>query len=274
MRTPRGAVVVGVEDAPDARLAVRWAADEADRRAAPLHLVHALDVGYRELPPTTREYRRLRHRGERVLDSARAVLPFGFSRPVSSEIDDQPAAPALVSASGDALLTVVGARAHSIGYELLVGSVSLHLAHHAASPLVVVRESADPVAARVVVGADGSPGAETALRFALEAAAREGLTVTVLHGTSGRPGAVDQEQAKREEAIAAAVATWSAKYPEASVSVRVEPRHPARLLTDASAHARLLVVGSHGRGVLGGQRLGPVGQAALHHARCPVAFTR
>ena len=48
MTTPRDAVVVGVDDGPDSLLAVRWAAAEADRRAAPLHLVHSMSDGYRK----------------------------------------------------------------------------------------------------------------------------------------------------------------------------------------------------------------------------------
>jgi nucleotide-binding universal stress UspA family protein len=47
MSTPRGAVVVGVDEGPDSRLAVGWAAAEAERRAEPLHLLHAMDLGHR-----------------------------------------------------------------------------------------------------------------------------------------------------------------------------------------------------------------------------------
>ena len=45
MGAPQGAVVVGVTDGPDARRALPWAAGEADRREAPLHLLHAIAPG-------------------------------------------------------------------------------------------------------------------------------------------------------------------------------------------------------------------------------------
>lgn len=277
MRTPRGAIVVGVDGTPDSRLAVHWAAAEAERRRAALHLVHALAVGCRELPPTTGEYRRLRVRGERVLDAARAELPPGFALPVTTESDYLPAAPALVAAAADAQLTVVGARGHSLGHDLLVGSVSLQVAHHLTSPLVVVREQADPAARRVVVGVDGSPSSQAALRFALGAAAREGLPVTALHGVTGqRAGTADAERrrAECEEAVAATVAPWAAEHPGVELTVQVVATHPARLLVDASNEACLLVVGAHGRSVVRELGLGSIVQAVLHHGRCPVAIAR
>jgi nucleotide-binding universal stress UspA family protein len=277
MVTPRGAVVVGVEDGPDSQLAVRWAAAEAERRAAPLHLVHAMDGGYPEIPLTAAEHRRMCRRADRVLAEARATLPDGFSQPVSTALADLPAAPALVRASANAALTVVGAHGHSIGFDLLIGSVSLHLAQHASSPVAVVREQADPTARQILVGVDGSADSEAALRFAFEAAAHEGVPVAALHGWVERfPDAGDLRAriGEHEAALRAALAPWAAEYPEVVIETEAAAVHPSRLLTDASAHAHLLVVGATGPGVFGGMRLGSVGQAALHHARCPVAIAR
>ncbi|WP_113705605.1 universal stress protein [Nonomuraea lactucae] len=46
--------------------------------------------------------------------------------------------------------------------------------------------------------------------------------------------------------------------------------HPVDALTEASEHANLLVVGSHGSDALGSV-LGLVSSDVLHHALCPVA---
>jgi nucleotide-binding universal stress UspA family protein len=302
MTTPRGAVVVGVDDGPDSRLAVRWAAAEADRRAAPLHLVHSMSDGYREVPLTAGEYRRLHRRAARVIADARDALPAGFGRPVTTAIIDAPAGPALVRASTNAALVVVGTHGHPLAFDLLVGSVSLHLAHHGESPVVVVREQADPAARRIVVGVDGSPDSAAALALAFEAAAHEGVPVAALHGwtelfpAGGDLGAQADERAgvlsgafapwvaphrdvstrvgEHEAILEAAIAPWADKYPDVTVEAEVAAVHPSRLLVDASQHAHLLVVGACGRGFFGGMRLGSVGQAALHHARCPVLIAR
>jgi nucleotide-binding universal stress UspA family protein len=50
--------------------------------------------------------------------------------------------------------------------------------------------------------------------------------------------------------------------------------HPAGALLAASAGSTLLVVGSRGHGGFAGMLLGSVSQAALRHARCPVAVAR
>ena len=46
------------------------------------------------------------------------------------------------------------------------------------------------------------------------------------------------------------------------------------MLVERSVHAKLVVVGSHGRGGVAGLVLGSVGHAVLHRADCPVAIVR
>jgi nucleotide-binding universal stress UspA family protein len=49
---------------------------------------------------------------------------------------------------------------------------------------------------------------------------------------------------------------------------------PVDALTNASARADLVVVGSRGMGLIGSALLGSVSRGVLHHAHCPVAVVR
>ena len=71
--------------------------------------------------------------------------------------------------------------------------------------------------------------------------------------------------------VAEQLAGRSAAYPDLVVSTVVERTHPSRALLDRARGARLLVVGSRGRGGFIGLLLGSVGRAMVHRAPCPVA---
>jgi nucleotide-binding universal stress UspA family protein len=66
------------------------------------------------------------------------------------------------------------------------------------------------------------------------------------------------------------------RYPHVPVTQLTAETSPSRALVEAAAGARMLVLGSRGRGPLKGLLLGSVGQWAVRHAPCPVliAHTR
>ena len=141
----RERIVVGVDDAPASRVALRWAAAEAVLRQARLEIVHTwqpvipLEPAGMVAPPVNADIEAgARGATDEVVaetkDSADA-----WPDDVAVRILEGPAGPVLVDAAQGASLLVVGNKGHSALAEVVLGSVSRHVTHHAPCPVVVVR---------------------------------------------------------------------------------------------------------------------------------------
>ena len=191
----------------------------------------------------------------------------------------------LDAAATDGSLIVVGSRGHGDFASLLLGSTSLQLATHAGAPVVVVRGNAEADSGPVIVGADGSPGAEPALGLAFDEAAARGCTLMAVRGfhepvpRRGRrvePVDVNGTRLRAAElaSLRDAIGPWREKYPDVPVQPLVVRGDAASVLVAMSSAARLVVVGTRGHGGFAGLLLGSVGQKLLHHAHCPVLIAR
>jgi nucleotide-binding universal stress UspA family protein len=135
----------------------------------------------------------------------------------------------------------------------------------------------------VVVGIDGSPGAEAALRFAVEEARLRGLPLRVVFAWEPSSGAYLGEafaatadafegaERQAEEVLRTAVGAVPAGSGVTIEALSVEG-DPATVLVEQAEDAALLVVGSRGHGAATNLLIGSVGQAVVHHARCPVTI--
>lgn len=170
--------------------------------------------------------------------------------------------------AGDAAMIVVGSASLLKMDDLAGGSAAMTLAVRAGVPVVVVRPglpdaAPGPSAGRVVAGVDGTALSEAAIDFAFAEALAHGCGVTLVHAVEceGRRAEAEAMLAplvRRGEDVRTVVAAGPASHP----------------LIAESAGARMLVVGSRGRGGLGGMLLGSVSQAVVHRAHCPVAVVR
>jgi nucleotide-binding universal stress UspA family protein len=137
-------IVVGVDGSETARLATRWAAREARERGATLRLVSAwsLPTGtyYGPAPVSDDLVKDLVKAAEDTLAVAlQEVRDEAGLIDVETSVEEGQASQVLLDASRTADLLVVGSRGLGGFRELLLGSVSQQLAHHATCPVVIVR---------------------------------------------------------------------------------------------------------------------------------------
>ena len=276
-------IVVGVDASPRTEAALRWAVREVAARRAPLHLVcaHRWVVPFDQFsiyadPPNAD----LTHAGQiakRVLaDAVEFAAELDPTLEVSSDAVDDEAVPVLIDESTRAQLVVLGSRHLTAAGSSLLGSVSAAVAARASCPAVVVHEMAlADEGLPVVVGVDGSEAAELLLGFGFgHASAHRAPLHAVLCRRPDLLALVIPDAGAAAPPplwLSEALAGWHERFPDVAVRTTVIEGHPTAGLVKASAAARLLVVGSHGRHALAGTLLGSVSQGVLHHATCPVA---
>lgn len=274
-------IVVGLDESEEARRALAWAATAARAVHGELVVLTAVPdvlgvvpaagtvVAWPEVAAvaTERQKAALQAAGLDDLD-------------VVTRVESGHPAGKLVGLSRHADLVVMGGHGRGPIAGRLTGSVSHHVATHAACPLVVVHGEVGPVR-RIVVGVDGSAGSMDALRWSLDLARDHGARVTAVWAVD-RPAVLDLLAAPMEvppspgllrdvaeEGLERALRAVGAG-PE--VDRVIEEGRPDRVLLDVAADADLVVVGRRGLGGFVGMLLGSVGHRVLHHAPCPVAI--
>jgi nucleotide-binding universal stress UspA family protein len=246
-------VVVGIDGSPAADVAITWGAEEAATLRSPLHLVHTVTAGQPPGLPGDIVYK--------AVARARGLEP-GIV--IDSRIESGSPSAALVKASRNAAVVVIGSRGLGVMIGALVGSTGLDLAANARCPVVVVRPDlgATP-GGRVVIGYDGSTAGDAALDFGLDHARRHDLAVRVV---AAQPTGTELHRITEDE-LREAVHTRGGTDAEL---IQITG-HPAEHILHLSADASLIVLGARGRGGFAGMLIGSVSQTVLHHADCPVA---
>jgi nucleotide-binding universal stress UspA family protein len=287
-----GRVVVAYDGSESAQAAVRWASSEAARRNVGLTLLHSI------MPPITSSsfgaslpapldiLQELKEAADREMADVASALD--VPRGTVSSVEIGSPSSVIVEASMDAALVVMGSRGRGGFSGLLLGSVSDQVAGHTRCPVVIVRaESATNGSAgssNIVVGVDGSPTGQAALRFACETARTNQWSVTAVHawqtpnyellvvaGTPERPRIPELNEAE-VRLSSEALAGVREEFPEVTINEHVENADPSSAILSAAQDAALIVVGSRGRGSFTGALLGSVSRSVLHRAHVPVAI--
>ncbi len=145
-----------------------------------------------------------------------------------------------------------------------------------------------PTHSDIVVGVDGSPSCEVALRWAAREATLRNVALTLVHiasmtaagaptlGWPASPVAAglrhsQEEHARTVLADAVKVVEDSLEDRRPEINCELIFSAPVPTLVDLSKQVALVVVGCRGQGALQRGLLGSVSTGLIHHAHCPVA---
>jgi nucleotide-binding universal stress UspA family protein len=281
-------ILVGVDGSAHSDAAVRFGTHEATLRNVPLTLMHVIE----SVPAwaTASEQSRIaqvwednaRDVIERAEKTARASAPAPGTLDLRTEVVCSPVVPMLRVASTAARMVVVGSRGMTRLNRFLLGSVSAALVRHAECPVAVVHEKSGAATEKlpVLVGVDGSPASEAAIKLAFEEAARRDVQLVALHAWSevGVFPVLGMDwrnyEARGGEILSERLAGYRQEYPDVHVQRRLVCDRPTHWLLEESGHAQLVVVGCRGRGGFPGMLLGSVSSTLAQSASAPVIIAR
>lgn len=291
LRSVAGTIVVGVDGSRTARHALHWTARWAAHTNTRVTLLAALGD-----PPTNGE-------GDNLADEPDSEFRQEVRAMVEAEVEYVreevkgveiayldvwgEAAKVLIEASRHALVLVLGTRGLGGWTGLLLGGVSDKVIGHARGPVVVVPPHWKPARRDepVMLGVDDPGSAGPSVAFAIMATRALGTTLHAVHAWEVQKGwsalattfgaghvrsAAEQAQ-RRLDSVCAMVGQAA---PEVQVVPRLIEGNPAVVLAEASETARMMVVGTRGRGGLQGLVLGSCSRRLAQTSACPVAIIR
>lgn len=289
-RAPR--LLVGVDGTEGSVEALRWAAHEAARRSAPLHVMTCAEL------PVAVEAGLIGggHATGATMDSLVAdqeaanqgavnlARSFGLDIEVSGDTVLGAPAYALVGAAHPDDIIVIGATSHPGRLTEVLGSVATVIAHRAHCPVVVVHgtDRRDAKIGRIAVGVDGSECGDDALLWAAAEAERCGAELLLVHGwtypyqppRNGSTEARDDMKLDAMRMLEACSRRVKDLFPVLRVHSIISEQSPAKAIIDAGKEADLLVVGSRGHGGFAALLLGSVSRTVLQHSSVPVVVVR
>ena len=190
-------------------------------------------------------------------------------------------------------LIIVGSRGLRGVKELLLGSTSSGVLHHATCPVLIVRGDNTPCGTikfcNILLVSDGSPCAQRASRIAIGLAEKAASSLTVLNvyedldsvngpcSESVVPGNTDTEvHAKQWLAYVAQPVSELAKEAGVNCLFVQEGGHPVETIVAFAGkhHVDLIVMGSRGLSGYSRMVIGSVSNRVVHHANCPVLVVR
>jgi nucleotide-binding universal stress UspA family protein len=300
-------IIVGIDDSPSGRAALRWAAAYARSIGMALRAVHVVDrpeahdmYAY----PVVADYTYPESGGVEEAQRRPIMRVFDDVHPEPSwtlQFAQGHAGRIMVGESKDAKLLVLGAQEHRGLERLLVGSVGHYCLNHAFCPVVSVpapeqhkdttdqpigpdasmagelRENAEQARRRlIIVGVDDSAEAEAAARWAIREAELRKDDVLLAHAYEvpslpprGRATAIARGRQERQALLDKIAGTLTVP-PTMHVEQLIEIDSPGYLLPRLSEQAELTVLGQDHLALSGHMPLGHVANTVASMSRHPV----
>ncbi|MCP1675239.1 nucleotide-binding universal stress UspA family protein [Natronocella acetinitrilica] len=312
MESPFRTIIVPVDGSRYAAAAVRYGGQLAHALKAPLQLVHVFPASPREM------LERLANRAERIavsymkreqfnamrdasaqraFEAAREALPKGQASAEEIIVPGEPASGLIAHAQlNEAPLIIMGRRGLGSFRELLLGSVSERVVHHASCPVTLMSDKGpDALPSVLVVPVDGSTQGNRAAVHAASIARITGARIKLVHvyprssdeipgigaGMTGMAG-IAPEMEKRFADMgreAARIAFEGARAAMNDKGLKIEEIRDGgsihEAILDAAAEEKdtsAIVMGRRGLSRMKEMLLGSVSQRVLHRAKCPVTL--
>lgn len=261
-----GAVVVGIDGSAAAVRAALWAVAEAKARSVPLRLVAVLnDCGAEAGQECDLE----RQYAETCLrEAGAAVARNGSGVTVDTAIVPGPPAAALVAASRDATMIVVGSAGIGRVARLLLGSTAAEVAASAHCPVAIIRHhpDGDPAPTWVAVGVDSPTADSAAIETALHEARIRGVPLLAV-GVREH----DSEDVPYDE-LDRLVSGYQQRFPDIHVHAIATRADLQTFLAERNDRCGLAVLPESDANRLA-QVIGPHAHPMRRHAECSVLVT-
>lgn len=284
-------IVVGYDASDCAMVALDWAGQFAQSSGSPVTVLHAPQTLLHTQGLSYGEWRAAAeddYAEQIAQDGAKRVQAQHPDLSVNTTTSLLGATMALDDASTTASLIVVGSHGRGRLGAVMLGSTAYAVSGHARCPVVVVRDANAPLPGPdrpIVVGSDGSAGAERAVDAAADLATGWRAPLVVVTSWSPPPpdpwerppfgyrSVAECREAREHQANTTnlgSVQRVRAEHPEIEVEGFVLYNRPEDALMEAAPDAALIVMGSRGHGTLLGTLLGSTARSVLHQVTGPV----
>lgn len=277
-------VMVAVDNRGISESVLDWLTDRgkgaSDASEIEIEIVTVAELGWLPAGSPEVDYR---NSYEQALWSARRAVASALpDAAVTSTMEWGIPVEELVTASSRADLLVLGSDKTGVIAGFISGTVPLRVSAHSACTVVVVPSGWRAGKRDVVVGVSLDASDDAVIEFAARQAQRSGGSLRIVHALplpqsllsydAIAPVTVDEIRDPVIRILDVLRTELTTRFPDVEVTATSVLGRAARALTDEARDSGIVVVGTHGRGVLRRLVLGSVSHDLLLNSRCPVAI--